>query len=65
MDRQMDYYIHQVLNTILLHTKFRNPVMHETPNCRLLFLVICDLLGEKGPTAVKRRFKTQSTAFSL
>ena len=26
---------------------------------------ICDLLREKGPTAVKRRFKTQLTAFSL
>ena len=25
----------------------------------------CDLLWEKGPTAVKRRFKTQLTAFSL
>ena len=24
---------------------------------------ICDLLREKGPTAVKRRFKTQLTAF--
>ena len=28
-------------------------------------LIICDLLREKGPTAVKRRFKTQLTAFSL
>ena len=26
---------------------------------------ICDLLREKGPTAVKRRFKTQLTAFAL
>ena len=25
----------------------------------------CDLLREKGPNAVKRRFKTQLTAFSL
>ena len=25
----------------------------------------CDLLGEKGPTAAKRRFKMQLTAFSL
>ena len=25
--------------------------------------MICDLLREKGPTAVKRRFKTQLTAF--
>ena len=25
--------------------------------------VICDLLREKGQTAVKRRFKTQLTAF--
>ena len=26
-------------------------------------MTICDLLREKGPTAVKRRFKTQLTAF--
>ena len=26
-------------------------------------ITICDLLREKGPTAVKRRFKTQFTAF--
>ena len=26
---------------------------------------ICELLREKGPTAVKRRFKTQLTSFSL
>ena len=26
---------------------------------------ICDLLREKGPTAVKRHFKTQLTTFSL
>ena len=28
-----------------------------------LSFIICDLLREKGPTAVKRRFKTQLTAF--
>ena len=27
--------------------------------------LICDLLREKGPTAVKHRFKTQLTAFSV
>ena len=27
------------------------------------FFIICDLLREKGPTAVKRRFKMQLTAF--
>ena len=27
--------------------------------------ITCDLLREKGPTAIKRRFKTQLTAFSL
>ena len=26
---------------------------------------ICDLLREKGPTAIKRRFKMQLTTFSL
>ena len=30
---------------------------------RLALFSICDLLREKGPTAVKRRFKTQLTAF--
>ena len=30
-----------------------------------LIIIICDLLREKEPTAVKRRFKTQLTAFSL
>ena len=37
--------------------------------CKKIFFdhkkYICDLLREKGPTAVKRRFKTQLTAFSL
>ena len=28
-----------------------------------ILYAICDLLREKGPTAVKRRFKTQLTAF--
>ena len=31
----------------------------------LRFQNICDLLREKGPTAVKCRFKTQLTAFFL
>ena len=29
------------------------------------FFIICDLLREKGPTAVKRRFKMELTAFAL
>ena len=29
------------------------------------FLPICDLLREKGPTAIKRRFKTQLNAISI
>ena len=29
------------------------------------YLLICDLLREKGPTAIKPRFKTQLDAFSL
>ena len=28
-------------------------------------IIICNLLREKGPTAAKRRFKTQLTAFAL
>ena len=31
----------------------------------MFFVNSCDLLQEKGPTAAKRRFKTQLTAFSL
>ena len=33
--------------------------------CSLIQLNTCDLLREKGPTAVKRCFKMQLTAFSL
>ena len=33
--------------------------------CIYIYKDICDLLREKGPTAVKRRFKMQLTAFSL
>ena len=37
----------------------------ETFSEAVSFDTRCDLLREKGPTAVKRRFKTQLTAFSL
>ena len=33
--------------------------------CSLIQLNTCDLLREKGPTAVKRCFKMQLTAFCL
>ena len=40
----------------------------EHKKCGIMLEVglnVCDLLREKGPTAVKRRFRTQLTAFSL
>ena len=48
----------------------------QIPNIVLVFLLltlnksvsagkICDLLREKGPTAIKRRFKTQLNTFSI
>ena len=51
----------------------RNPSSAGQIDCQQYFscihhiyvLFICDLLREKGPAAVKRRFKTQLTAFSL
>ena len=46
--------------------EFIFPAVTETDmNISSSQLEICDLLREKGPTAVKRRFKTQLTAFSL
>ena len=40
-------------------------LLNSNGNTFCFILHICDLLREKGPTAVKRRFKTQLTAFAL
>ena len=40
------------------------PVLQRIFRCEVSFS-ICDILREKGPTTVKRRFKRQLTAFSL
>ena len=40
-----------------------SPSSRLPPLKNLISENICDLLREKGPTAVKRRFKTQLTGF--